>query len=81
MLWPVGEETLKFGIDHDEILLTFEAIEAGNIAESVEHLAKHEQRNILQPAMYNDWRLKALLRGNHVSYVTNIPSGAAKPSS
>jgi hypothetical protein len=51
MLWPVGEETLKFGIDHDEILLAFEAIEAGNIAESVEHLAWHEQRNILQPAM------------------------------
>jgi hypothetical protein len=78
VLWPVGEETLKFGIDHDEILLAFEAIEAGNIAESVEHLAKHEQRNILQPAMYDDSGLKWLLRGNHASYVTNFPSGAAQ---
>ena len=78
VLWPVGQETLKFGTDHKEILLAFEAIEAGNIAESVEHLAKHEQRNILQPAMYNDSGLKWLLRGNHASYVTNIPSGAAQ---
>jgi uncharacterized Zn-binding protein involved in type VI secretion len=76
--WPVGQETLKFGIDHDEILLAFEAIEAGNIAESVEHLAKHEQVNILQPAMYDDSGLKWLLRGNHASYVTNLPSGAAQ---
>jgi uncharacterized Zn-binding protein involved in type VI secretion len=78
VLWPVGQETLKFGIDHEEILLAFEAIDTGNIAESVEHLAKHEQRNILQPAMYNDTGLKWLLRGNHFSYVTDVPSGAAQ---
>jgi len=78
VLWPVGQETLEFGIDHEEILLAFEAIEAGNIAESVEHLAKHEQVNILQPAMYDDTGLKWLLRGNHASYVTNLPSGAAQ---
>ncbi|WP_414478816.1 DUF2515 family protein, partial [Pseudomonas putida] len=78
MLWPVGEETLKFRIDHDEILLAFEAIEAGNIAESVEHLAWHEQRNILQPAMYNDWRFSSLLYSNHLSYLSGIPSGAAE---
>lgn len=34
-----------------ELLLAYEAIEAGSIAESVEHLAKHEQRNILQSAL------------------------------
>jgi uncharacterized Zn-binding protein involved in type VI secretion len=78
VLWPVGQEKLRFGTDHKEILQAFEAIEAGNIAESVEHLAKHEQRNILQPAMYDDWGLKWLLRGNHASYVTNLPSGAAQ---
>jgi hypothetical protein len=78
VLWPVGQETLKFGIDHDEILLAFEAIDAGNIAKSVEHLAWHEQQNILQPAMYSDSGLQWLLRGNHASYVTNIPSGAAQ---
>lgn len=52
--------------------------EAGNIAESVEHLAWHEQKNILQPAMYSDWRLNSLLLGNHFSYVIGIPSGAAE---
>ena len=78
VLWPVGQETLKFGTDHKEILLAFEAIDAGNIAESVALLAEHEQVNILQPAMYNDSGLKWLLRGNHFSYVTNLPSGAAQ---
>jgi uncharacterized Zn-binding protein involved in type VI secretion len=78
VLWPVGQEKLEFGTSHKEILLAFEAIEAGNIAKSVEHLAWHEQQNILQPAMYNDWGLKWLLRGNHASYVTNLPSGAAQ---
>jgi hypothetical protein len=78
VLWPVGQETLRFGINHEEIVLAFEAIEEGHIAKSVEFLAKHEQVNILQPAMYNDSGLKWLLRSNHFSYVTNIPSGAAQ---
>ncbi|MBV7546230.1 PAAR domain-containing protein [Pseudomonas sp. PDM26] len=78
VLWPVGQETLKFGTEHDEILQAFEAIETDNIAESVEHLAWHEQKNILQPAMYSDWRLNSLLLGNHFSYVIGIPSGAAE---
>ncbi|KPU61508.1 PAAR motif family protein [Pseudomonas fluorescens] len=78
VLWPVGKEKLAFGTSQKEILLAFEAIDAGNIAESVEHLARHEQINILQPAMYDDTGLKWLLRGNHFSYVTNLPSGAAQ---
>jgi len=78
VLWPVGQKELRFGTDHDEILQAFEAINAGNIAKSVEDLAWHEQRNILQPTMYTDQKLVALLRGNHLSYVTGIPSGAAQ---
>jgi len=78
VLWPVGQETLRFGVDHDEILLAFEAIEAGQIAESVALLAEHEQVNILQPAMYEVTGLEWLLRSNHFSYVTNFPSGAAQ---
>lgn len=78
VLWPVEQETLKFGHDYKEILQAFEAIEAGNIAESVEHLASHEQRNILQPTMYSHLGLEWLLRGNHVSYVIGFPSGAAE---
>jgi hypothetical protein len=78
VLWPVGEKTLKFGIDHKEILRAFETIESGNIAKSVEHLAWHEQQNILQPAMYSDWRFSSLLYSNHLSYLSGIPSGAAE---
>lgn len=78
VLWPVGQEMLKFGMDHIEILRGFEAIEAGDIAKSVEHLAWHEQQNILQPTIYQNGQLVALLRGNHISYVTGFPSGVAQ---
>jgi hypothetical protein len=78
VLWPVEQETLRFGTDYEEILQAFQAIEAGNIADSVVHLAWHEQQNILQPAMYSDWRLVGLLLGNHFAYVTDFPSGAAE---
>ena len=78
VLWPMGHERLEFGINHREILRSFRAIDAGNIAEGVEHLARHEQKNILQPTMYNDLKLITLLRANHLSYVTDIPSGAAQ---
>ena len=78
VLWPIGEKRLRFGIDYNEILQAFEAIDAGNISQSVEFLADHEQRNILQPTMYTDPELIRLLRGNHLSYVTGIPSGVAQ---
>ncbi|VVP98558.1 hypothetical protein PS914_03831 [Pseudomonas fluorescens] len=77
VLWPIEQETLEFGTNHDEILQAFEAIEAGNIAKSVERLAWHEQKNILQPSMYSDQWLVKLLFGNHFAYVTDFPSGAA----
>jgi hypothetical protein len=44
----------------------------------VEHLAWHEQRNILQPTIYENGHLVSLLRGNHFSYVTGFPSGVAQ---
>ncbi|KAA6175005.1 PAAR domain-containing protein [Pseudomonas veronii] len=78
VLWPIGNDVLEFGTSHGEILQAFEAIDAGNIEESVVHLAWHEQRNILQPTMYTDQKLVALLRSNHFSYVTGIPSGVAQ---
>ncbi|MGE8189862.1 DUF2515 family protein [Pseudomonas sp. NPDC086278] len=79
VLWPVGQGQLKFGDDYIEILRGFEAIEAGDIAGSVAHLAWHEQQNILQPTIYQDGQLVALLRGNHAAYVTGFPSGVAQP--
>ncbi|SEM47533.1 hypothetical protein SAMN04487857_102178 [Pseudomonas sp. ok272] len=78
VLWPVGQQTLEFGNDHEEILLAFRAIEAGNIAESVKWLATHEQANILQPAMYSNPKLVALLYGNHLAHVTNLLPGATQ---
>lgn len=78
VLWPVGKEKLEFGLDYTEILLGFEAIEDGDIAGSVEHLARHEQINILQPTIYQDRQLVALLRANLASYVTGFPSGVAQ---
>lgn len=63
VLWPVEEKTLPFGLVTKEILKGFEAVEAGNICESVEHLTVHELRNVLQPAIYENRHLTTLLRG------------------
>jgi hypothetical protein len=78
VLWPVGQKKLRFGGVHAQILDAFKAIEKGDIAKSVELLAWHEQQNILQPSIYDDPHLVALLRGNHASYVTGFPSGVAQ---
>ncbi|MEQ1964670.1 hypothetical protein ABLB69_16190 [Xenorhabdus khoisanae] len=78
ILWPIGQEKLEFGQDYPDILLAFEAIEAGRIAQGVVHLANHEQINILQPTMYSDTHLILLLRGNQISFVTGFPSGVAE---
>jgi hypothetical protein len=78
VLWPVGEEKLKFGAMREQILQGFTAIEKGDIAKSVRDFAAHEQQNILQPTIYEDQQLKLLLRGNHVSFVTGFPSGVAQ---
>lgn len=78
VLWPVGQEKLTFGKTQEEILKAFTAIETGDIAESVKLLAHHEQKNILQPTIYKESRLALLLRANHASFVTNMPSGVAQ---
>ncbi|CBJ80468.1 hypothetical protein XBJ1_1335 [Xenorhabdus bovienii SS-2004] len=80
ILWPIGQNNLKFGLPYDDILLAFEAIEAGNIAQGVVHLAYHEQINILQTTMYSDEQLIVFLWGNQFSYVTGfLPDNVAQP--
>jgi hypothetical protein len=74
ILWPPGDK-LTFGEKFPEILQAFEAIEAGDIPESVKFLARHEQVNILQPLMYEDMEFQALLRANQAVVATNIPNG------
>ncbi|MCC8364965.1 hypothetical protein J8V57_01495 [Xenorhabdus sp. PB61.4] len=78
ILWPIGQKNFKFGLSYEDILLAFEAIDAGRIAQGVVHLANHEQLNILQPTMYSDTHLVLLLRSNQISFVTGFPSGVAE---
>ncbi|VVN38111.1 hypothetical protein PS662_05290 [Pseudomonas fluorescens] len=78
VLWPVEQKRLRFGQFQQEIIDAFEAIDTGDIARSVVYLARHEQRNILQPAIYENPQMVALLRANHASYVTGFPSGVAQ---
>jgi hypothetical protein len=81
VMWPIAGK-VEFGIDASEIYRTFEAIDAGHIADSVRQMARHEQLNILQPAMYEDTQFAVLMRsthaGNYVSVVTGLMSGAAE---
>ncbi|WP_283182357.1 DUF2515 family protein [Pseudomonas svalbardensis] len=81
VMWSIAG-TVEFGVDAGEIYRTFEAIDVGDIAESVRQMARHEQLNILQPAMYEDTYFAALMRsthaGNYVSVVTGLMSGVAE---
>ena len=78
VLWPVGEK-IKFGFAFPQILQAFEAIEAGNIADSVRYLADHEQRNILQPIMYEDKVFKTALKANQLAFATDFLKRFAEP--
>ncbi|MFK7608544.1 MULTISPECIES: DUF2515 family protein [unclassified Pseudomonas] len=78
VLWPVGKEKLIFGRFYEEIIDAFKALDSGELAKSVKFFADHEQKNILQPAIYEDSAFGLILRGNQISYVTDFPSGAAQ---
>ena len=81
VFWPIADK-VEFGALHAEVSDTFQAIDEGKIAKSVEFMARHEQLNILQPAMYDNSHFALLMRGTHagdvVSVVTGILSGAAE---
>jgi len=82
ILWPIANK-VKFGLPFDEIIPAFEAIEAGDVFKSVDLLARHEQANILQPAIYEDFLMRGLLQSNQaassLAYVTNISTGLEQP--
>ncbi|HEX4843793.1 MAG TPA: hypothetical protein VFV57_08975 [Limnobacter sp.] len=82
VLWPAADK-VKFGFPFGEIIPAFEAIERGDIFESVRLLARHEQQNILQPVIYDDWRMRSLLMGNQgasaLAHVTGFSSGLEQP--
>lgn len=73
--WDVDRQVLPFAIPFKEIRDGFSEINAGNLANSVKSLARHEQVNILQKIMYNDWNMQQLLAANQYVVVTGIPTG------
>lgn len=75
--WPIAD-SVRFGVPAPEIRRGFKAIDAGDITGGVELLARHEQLNILQPAMYNDPALAMLMRANQFAWALNIPTGSAR---
>ncbi|MFC3458249.1 DUF2515 family protein [Massilia haematophila] len=72
--WDVGSQ-LKFGFPFGQIRTGFAQIEQGNLARSVEFLARHEQVNVLQVIMYNDPRMQDALANNQLAWAIGFPSG------
>lgn len=75
--WPIAD-SVRFGVPTPEIRRGFKAIDAGDIAGGVELLARHEQINILQPAMYDFPAFATLMRANQFAWALNIPTGSAR---
>lgn len=42
------------------------------------HRSRHEELNILQPAMYDDAAFATLMRANQFAWALNIPTGSAR---
>jgi len=73
-IWPAANK-LVFGTDHREIYETFDFINKGRISDSVRMMARHEQLNILQPAMYDVERFSRLMRGTQAGDVISVVTG------
>lgn len=76
-LWQLRGK-VEFGENFPEILNGFAAIERNDIAESVRLLAHHEQINILQRAMYEDFMFGSLMRSNQFVWASGLPTGLAQ---
>lgn len=74
VLWPIADK-VEFGMYRTEVSETFKAIEAGDIAASVELMAAHEQLNILQPAMYDVTHFALLMQGTQAGDVVSVVTG------
>jgi hypothetical protein len=77
VVWPIGDK-VPFAQERPEILRGFDAIDVGDLIEGVAQLARHEQPNILQPAMYDDPNFAMLMRANQFAWALNIPTGSAQ---
>jgi hypothetical protein len=77
IIWPIADR-VPFAAVRAEVTPAFRSIDAGNVTESVRLLARHEQINILQPAMYEDRGFAMLMRLNQFAWALNIPTGSAR---
>jgi hypothetical protein len=73
--WEVDRSTLAFAAPYPEVPAGFEQIEKGLVADSVRSLARHEQVNVLQRIMYDDYFMQLLLDWNQLAWVIDFPSG------
>lgn len=73
--WEVDRTTLAFAAPYAEVPRGFEQIEQGRIAASVRTLAQHEQVNVLQRIMYDDYFMQVLLDWNQLAWAIDFPSG------
>lgn len=78
VLWPVDKKILEFGKPFKEIEDGFSAVARNQIAASVLHFAQHEQVNILQAVIYNDFAMRRALDANQFAWATGFPSGVAE---
>lgn len=78
VLWPVDKKMLGFGKPFKEIKDGFNAVAQDQIAASVLHFAQHEQVNILQAVIYNDFAMRRALDANQFAWATGFPSGVAE---
>jgi hypothetical protein len=73
--WQIGRNTLQFGKVFREVREGFGHIEVGALTKSVQSLARHEQINILQKILYDDWIMQRLLAYNQFAWANELPSG------
>lgn len=78
VFWPVDKKTLEFGKPFKEIKDGFNAVARDQVAASVLLFAQHEQVNILQAVIYNDFAMQRALDANQFAWATGFPSGMAE---
>lgn len=70
-----AKKYLTFGVPFEEIRTGFDAVGTGNLARSVEFLARHEQVNVLQAIIYNEPQMQDALAKNQFAWAIGFPSG------
>lgn len=77
VLWPAeAKRRLEFGRQFQEITDGFKFIEDGEIAKSVDRLARREQVNVLQRIIYNDKDTQLALDANQFAWVHELRGAA-----